>query len=221
MRHRNAARSVTDVFSEIYARAQWGTGRTFDSGSGSSGGAAVRYAAYVRDLVRETGARSAVDIGCGDFRVASQFVDALRTYHGVDVVPALVARNSATYGRPGVTFSVLDAASGEPPVADICLVRQVLQHLSNRQIAEILRRCRRYALVVVTEHWPAPGAGGRPNVDKPHGPDTRLDRGSWVDITQEPFSCTAVDEVMSVPVDAPIYRPGETIRTQLWRPQPD
>src|SRR5262249_18364848 len=98
MRQRNAARPVEEAFSEIYAARQWGDAlrdeATFDSGTGSHGAAAAGYAGYVRQLIDQSGARDAVDIGCGDFRVASLFVDALRSYHGLDVVKELVARNT-------------------------------------------------------------------------------------------------------------------------------
>lgn len=218
LRQRNASRSVQEVFSEVYAARQWGLGEDFDSGTGSRGDAALGYADCVRAVIEQSAARSAVDIGCGDFRVASLFVDALESYHGIDVVGELVARNSALHGRPGVRFSVLDAATDEPPRADICLVRQVLQHLSNDQISRILERCRRYPLVLVTEHLPAPERTGEPNLDKPHGPDTRLDRGSWVDISRPPFDCSPVVEVLRVPAPIPLYADGEVVSTQLWRP---
>lgn len=217
LRRANATRPVEEVFAEIYASGRWG-GETYHSGSGSRQVPAARYAAYVRNLIRSTGARTAVDIGCGDFQVAGQFVDELDGYHGVDVVREIVDRNTARYGTDAITFRVLDAATGDLPPADICLVRQVLQHLSNQQIAAILGRCAGYPLVVVTEHWPATRAQRLSNVDKPHGPDTRLDQGSWVDITAPPFGCAPVEEVLSAPVNRPEYHAGETIRTHLWRP---
>jgi hypothetical protein len=112
-----------------------------------------------------------------------------------------------------------DAATAvELPDADVCLIRQVFQHLSNDQIGAILRRCRKYSAVVVTEHWPAPAVATRPNVDKPHGPDTRLDSGSWVDLGAPPFGCGNLTEILRVEVDRPLYADGETLRTFLWRP---
>lgn len=219
IRQRNATRSVQEVFSEIYSAGRWGGGGAFNSGSGSQGAAATIYGAYVRELLRQTGARTAVDIGCGNFAVAAQFVDDLDAYYGLDVVSDLIARNTATFGREGVIFSVLDASSGVLPPADVCLVRQVLQHLSNDQIMGILERCQQFSLVVVTEHWPAPEAAADPNVDKPHGPDTRLDSGSWVDISSPPFNCVDVEEVLNVRATTALYRQGETIRTHVWRPR--
>ena len=218
VRRRNATRPVAEVFAEVYAVGGWGDGETFDSGSGSRGEPAARYVDAVRALIQAHDVRTAVDVGCGDFRVAAQFAGDLAHYRGVDVVPDLIARNQAVFGGTACEFAVLDATRDELPDADLCLVRQVLQHLSTVEIAAILDRCERFPLVVVTEHWPAEAARSVPNVDKPHGPDTRLDRGSWVDIGAAPFSRGPVAELVRVPVDRPLFHRGETIRTHLWRP---
>lgn len=218
-RRRNAGRSTTEVFAEVYSRRQWGTGaEAYDSGNGSHGGLADEYASLIRGLVRDHGVRRVVDIGCGDFRVASGFVDAVASYVGLDVVPDLIARNAAAYSRPGLRFEVLDASVAQPPGADLCLIRQVLQHLSNKQITAILGRCRRYPLVLVTEHVPAPAFATQPNRDKPHGPDTRLDSGSYVDIAAAPFGCAPVTQLTRLAVPVPIYHPGELLVTTLWEP---
>jgi hypothetical protein len=218
LRRRNASRPVEEVFSEIYSSRRWGEGDEFDSGSGSRGEAATSYTTYVRHLIGETDARSAVDIGCGDFRVAAQFVDALESYEGLDIVKTVVERNTELHGRPGVRFTLMDVSVEDPPDAEICLIRQVLQHLSNAEIAAILDRCRKYPLVVITEHQPSPDIAGQPNVDKPHGPDTRLDVGSWVDISRPPFDCSPVSEVLRVPAPRVLYHDGETLATHVWRP---
>jgi hypothetical protein len=217
-RAQNAEKSVETVFSEIYSSGIWGDGEQFHSGAGSRGAAAAEYAALVRKVISAEQAKSIVDIGCGDFRVASQFVEGLDSYLGIDVVEHLTVRNTAAYGRPGIDFATVDASQSELPGADICLVRQVLQHLSNRQISGILQRCGKFPLVLVTEHWPSPDVASTPNRDKPHGPDTRLDQNSYVDIAGAPFRVGSVEEVLRMPVDQPLYHPGETIRTVMWRP---
>jgi len=218
MRERNAGRPAADVFAEVYERGLWG-GAGFHSGSGSRGHAAEAYVSFVRDLIGIRGVRSVVDVGCGDFHVAAGIIDYVDSYCGLDIVPEVIARNRKTYDRPGIGFAVHDATRENLPPADLCLVRQVLQHLSNGQVARILANCERYPLVLVTEHHPSPAAAGIANLDKPHGPDTRLDRGSWVDLLQPPFGLRDVNEVLSVGVDRPLYHEGETIRTFLWQPQ--
>jgi SAM-dependent methyltransferase len=220
-RSQNAAKPIEAVFEQVYRSGAWGEGESFDSGSGSRGQAATEYTSLVRRLIRAEGARSVVDVGCGDFRVAAQFADDLQSYVGVDVVPHLVARNNAEYGSPRVSFACLDASESELPAADICLVRQVLQHLSNAQIHGILDRCRKFPVVVITEHWASPESATAANLDKPHGPDTRLDKGSHVDVTLPPFNLPAVEEVLRVPVTPPLYQLGETLQTMVWRPRLD
>jgi hypothetical protein len=204
--------SIEEVFSEIYATGRWGTTEAFDSGGGSRDGFPDSYVKFVRDLIIEAGARRAVDIGCGNFRVAAGFVDILESYVGIDVVPELIERNAAEFSRPGVTFRVADATTADLPDGDICFVRQVFQHLSNAQIAAILQRCSKFPLVVITECWPAPSPFGQPNRDISHGHLTRVEFGSWVDVSKAPFGCAPIRECLVVPY----Y--GWTIRTMIWTP---
>lgn len=219
LRRLNATRSVEQVFTEVYAKGAWGKTQTYDSGSGTRGLAREPYISLIRELIDETGARRAVDIGCGDFSIASGFVDALDSYVGVDVVSELIERNRVEFGSPSVRFMALDAAVSELPDGNICFIRQVLQHLSNAEISAILKRCSKFPTVVVTEHWPAPNRQRHPNRDKPHGGDIRLDFGSWVDISVEPFSCAPTSERLVVPDDDDAFAyPGEAIRTVVWTP---
>jgi len=229
MRRRNVGRTAEEVFAEVYEKGLWGSRNAavpgsqelFHSGSGSRGAVSARYVATIRGFLGETGARTVVDVGCGDFSVASGFVDQLDEYVGIDVVDSLIRRNSADFGRPGIRFLKANAAREELPKADVCLIRQVLQHLSNDEVSAILRGAAHFRWVIVTEHEPAPRRRTGPNRDKPHGPDTRLDSGSWVDIAAPPFECTPVTELANVPADEPLYSPGEVIRTVVWEPKTD
>jgi SAM-dependent methyltransferase len=202
-----------DVFSEVYAKGVWANTEEFDSRGGSTDGFPDSDIEFARELIARTGARRGVDVGCGNFQAASGFVDCLDSYVGIDIVPSVIESNTAKFGRPGVSFMALDAAVSELPDADICFVRHVLQHLSNREIAGILARCSKFQLVVITEYWPAPSELGRPNLDMAHGSETRAEFGSWVDIRAAPFSCTRTSESLVVP-----YSNG-TICTLLWRPE--
>jgi hypothetical protein len=220
IRRTNSQLSAELVFSAVYEKEAWGKGGDFDSGSGSKDAVAGAYVQLVREILQETGARHVVDIGCGDFSVASRFIDNLDTYVGVDVVPTLIEHNQKMFGRDGVGFEVIDAAMSDLPSGDLCLVRQVLQHLSNSEIESILVRCTAFPLVIITEHWPAPRKTVAPNLDKPHGPDTRIPDGSWVDIRAKPFSRAGVTERLSVIAEQPLIELGETIKTFAWTPEP-
>src|SRR5262249_6315737 len=73
------------------------------------------------------------------------------------------------------------------PDADLCLIRQVMQHLSNREISRLLKKTRKYAYVIVAEHQSEIDV--TPNIDIQHGHATRVDlHGSGVYLDKPPFS---------------------------------
>ncbi len=106
---------------------------------------------------------------------------------GVDVVPDLITHNQKTFGANAISFQLGDLTAGELPDGDLCLIRQVLQHLSNKEIATAIERCEKYRYLIVTEHIPT-GQKVKPNRDKPHGPDIRLFWNSGVFLDKPPFS---------------------------------
>lgn len=215
---RNRSKSARSVFSEIYATNQWGGARgAIFSGDGSRGAAADAYCARVIEFIRSHGITSVIDLGCGDFHIGAQIAQHVESYTGVDIVPAVVAHHRDAYASERVRFLCLDAAEDELPVADLCLVRQVLQHLSNAQIQRILAKLGRYPYVIVSEHYPAAGTPFAPNRDKPHGPDTRLRDGSAVVLDAPPFGAGPVELIMSVPADEPGVAVGATIRSYLLK----
>jgi SAM-dependent methyltransferase len=182
-------RSPREVFEHIYHHNMWGKGDglVVHSGPGSDPSMTAPYVEAVRRFIEARGITSLVDLGCGDFRVGAQLVtDGLR-YYGVDIVPRVIEVNTKTHTTPHVTFMCLDAISEELPRADLCLIREVLQHLSNDEIARILRRCRAFRYVIVTESVAAPERFTGPNVSIGHGPNTRADIGSGVVVDAPPF----------------------------------
>ena len=97
-------------------------------------------------------------------------------------------------------FVCFDITRDELPPGDLCLIRQVLQHLSNAEILAVLERTRGYPFVIVTEHLPPVCGVSRANLDKPHGADTRLLEGSGVFLEEEPFGQRIVETLLDVPV---------------------
>jgi SAM-dependent methyltransferase len=220
-RARNAIRSSRDVFSEVYRRRQWGAGsEAFFSGAGSLASQAVPYAEAVREFAHRHRIKSIVDLGCGDFQVGQMLRAPGIRYVGVDIVPALIERNRVLFSDPDTQFLCLDFLTDALPAAELCLVRQVFQHLSNAEIAAGLSRLGQFPYVLVTEHYPAPHLLVAHNLDKPHGPDTRIVDGSGVFFDKTPFSITVEDVILDSPVEAPLIHPGETLRTLLLAAAP-
>lgn len=135
-----------------------------------------------------------VDLGCGDFQVGRALLSRLLdiTYIGCDIVPELVAYNSATYADERTSFRQIDIVSDPIPCGDVCLVRQVLQHLSNADIAAFLKHAA-YPYLYVTEGQPIHRLGPA-NPDKPTGHDVRFNwqtgQGRGLELSQPPFSLT-------------------------------
>jgi SAM-dependent methyltransferase len=218
MRRRNARRSIQEVFTDIYLDNRWGGVRgEFCSGTGSEKHQTELYCNYIKDFVINHNVKEVVDLGCGDFRVAERIVSEGIEYTGIDIVSELVTHNSLHFGTSQVRFICRDITQDDLPEGDLCLVRQVFQHLSNTEIAAILPKLSRYSYALVTEHYPAPSRARVPNADKPHGPDTRVVDGSAVYLDQPPFN-VPVMLVHEAPVLRPLVATGEALRTYLVWP---
>lgn len=206
------SRSPGDIFSKIYASGAWGDGDEPNSGSGSDDSVSAPFVDFVRTFIGEHDVTSVVDLGCGDYRVSGKLADLPIDYTGVDVVPELVARNTAAFASDHVRFMCRDITKDALPPADLCIVRQVLQHLSNEQIARVLEQLRPFRYAIVAEHHPARLL--RPNLDKDTGADTRIDFDSGVYLEHAPFSVRNARIVATTPLPA-LLRNGEYLAVYL------
>ena len=199
---RDRKRTPREVFSEVYERRLWsGSVNTegedgFFSGPGSNAQAAVPYAEFVRGFISRQGIKSVIDLGCGDFRVGRLIAGACTKYVGIDIVEQLVAANTEAFGSDVVSFRAMNIIEDELPNGDLCLVREVLQHLSNAQINRILKKLAKYEFVLVTDIQPGQAGSFTPNKDKVHGPSTRIGWGSALRLDLPPFNQKNVELVL-------------------------
>jgi Methyltransferase domain len=184
--------NTEDVFTDIYLNNRWGDAAgSFFSGKGSHEAAIVEpYLAGVKRELERIGAASmtVVDLGCGDFSVGRQIASICQRYVGVDIVKPLIDHNRKTFGNSSVSFVHANMVTDDVPDGDVCLVRQVFQHLSNDQILAVLPKLDRYRCSFVTEHHPSDTHLRRPNADKPHGSSIRASQRSGVYLDQPPFN---------------------------------
>ncbi len=175
------------LFSRIYHENMWGGEKgEFNSGPGSDDFVGIAYAKLIKEYIRQHNIKSVVDIGCGDFRIARQFISDDIDYTGIDVVPSLIENNQRLYGRSNVRFLNIDATREDIPGADLCTIRQVLQHLSNNHIQSILAKCRKFPHLIVSEHI-LTGEGITPNLDMQADWNTRIEMNSCVMLDQAPY----------------------------------
>ena len=128
------------------------------------------------------------DLGCGDFNVASKWITDDIDYTGVDIVRDMIASHNKTFASEHVRFLCLDIVDDELPDGDLCLIRQVLQHLSNDDIAKILARVKKYKYVIVTEHITPKDKALVFNAAFHAGAHVRLGARSGVYLDEPPFS---------------------------------
>src|SRR5262249_12704211 len=149
---RSHGKSRGEIFSDIYENNRWGgEPGGYTSGSGSRPDVAASYVSAVRALIRKEGVTRIVDLGCGDFEVARRLLSPEVSYIGRDIVPGRVARNAAQFATERIEFRNLDVVTDPLPRGNFCIIRQVFQHLSNRDIATVLKKTKEYRLLVVTD----------------------------------------------------------------------
>jgi Methyltransferase domain len=195
-RRRLSQLPIQEAFDEVYRRGLWKTGDAY-SGPGSEGLLADRYVALVQDYAAKHKLRTVVDAGCGDFVVGSRLASSFDRYTALDVSPLIIEINKRRYvdlNMQHVSFGVADMTSTAFPQADLILIRQVLQHLTNAQIERILSNLEasEWRRALITEDVCRPGNNPIPNLDMPsHSARTRIPLGSGVFIDEPPFNRAA------------------------------
>ena len=195
-----------EIFEEIYHQNIWGKPQDsespFFSGGGSHGADVVdSYVKCVKKFLTELPRKPiVVDLGCGDFNIGQNFLTLSKEYIGCDVVPSLIEFNQRKYTNKNLSFIHLDAVKDELPKGEIVIIRQVLQHLSNSQIQEVLKKVKsNFRYLILTEHLPKK-ENFVANVDIPAGHLIRANINSGLDIEKPPFSVTVknkkvIDEI--------------------------
>jgi hypothetical protein len=199
------------LFSRIYHDNLWGGEKgEYYSGPGSDDHVGQAYAKMVKEYIAQHQITKIVDIGCGDFRIASQFITADIDYTGIDVVPDLIENNQQRYGSSNIRFKCIDATKEPLPDGELCLIRQVLQHLSNDHIKSILAKCHKFPHLIVSEHILV-GPNVIPNEDMDADWNIRIEKNSCIMLNMPPFYYR---EELLLEVDPKHYnQPNSRIRT--------
>ena len=140
------------VFDKIYKYNTW----IFGSGSGSVPINNKPYIEFLKKLLKEKQIKSVIDIGCGDWQLAKTIDWKNIKYLGIDTVKTVIKHNHELYGSKNIKFihkNILEY--GNLPNADLCIIKDVFQHLSNKNINKILEILKskkiKYILIVNDE----------------------------------------------------------------------
>jgi SAM-dependent methyltransferase len=185
-RRRLERKRPIEIFSDYARRNKWGDKDSL-SGKGSNLDSTKELRRLLPALLQELGARSLLDVPCGDF-FWMQHVDLAGVdYLGGDIVPELIAANEKAHARPGIKFQVVDLISGPVPGADVIFVRDCLVHLSNDHACRALANIAR--------------SGGKWLVSTTF-PETSVNEdiatGEWrsIDLTKPPFSLSQPERLL-------------------------
>lgn len=183
------------VMEQVYELKLWGTDTSkFYSGAGSHDAKIVDpYVAAVTSFLTSFENPLVVcDLGCGDFNIGKELVKYTKKYSAVDIVSNLIKYNKATFIANNLEFHCLDIAVDNLPSGDCALVRQVLQHLSNAEVQNIVKKLTNFKYIILTEH--VPKGDFTPNKDIISGQGIRLKKQSGIDLIASPFNLKVKNE---------------------------
>jgi hypothetical protein len=155
LEHKDALESLglKGRFEYIFDTNLWG-GDQSRSGVGSSLAETETLRREIPLLLKDLGAKSLLDIPCGDFGWLS-LTELGVSYVGADIVEALVEQNTRRYGSQNRRFERLDLTSDPLPAADAVLCRDCLVHLSYANIQRALDNVKRSgATYLLTTSFP-------------------------------------------------------------------
>lgn len=183
------------VMHQIYQEKLWGGSHLdFYSGTGSHDPLIIK--PYINKVTAFLKAQNSMlqvcDLGCGDFNIGKHFVNYTQQYVALDIVAPLIDRNKKLYKNKKLTFDCVDIAKGALPKADCIILRQVLQHLSNKEIYEVVKKLVNYKYIILTEHVPV--SGYVPNLDMISSQGIRLKKQSGVNLLAPPFNLKVKSE---------------------------
>jgi hypothetical protein len=169
--------SMERTFTDAYHGNWWGSLESV-SGSGSTLVQTRGIRAELPALISEIGARSFLDIPCGDFNWMKEVELDVDTYIGADIVTELVESNDKEFGSRTRRFVELNIVSSTLPKVDVVFCRDCLPHFAFDHILRAIDNVRRsnsmYLLTTTFPHLEV---------------NTDINTGGWrpLNLTRAPF----------------------------------
>ncbi len=193
---RYSSMQIKDIFKEIYQKQLWTPenekqDNEFYSGIGSRHEEFTKvYIDKIKNFLLSFPSKpSVVDLGCGDFFIGSRLRKYCNKFIAIDIFEELIESNKKKFINKNVEFQTLDITKDQLPPADICFLRQVIQHFSNDHIQKFLKlMLGKYKYLIITEHLPKEEGFFKPNKDKTTGPNIRIHSNSGIILTEPPFN---------------------------------
>lgn len=144
--------SMRSAFTRVYEQAAW----TGGSGPGSEESSTAAWREFLAAYLKRNRVTSVLDLGCGDWQ-STRLTDWTGiAYHGIDVVPQVIEACREKYETPGITFQCADILTCPLPGADLVIMKEVLQHWPNADIARMRKRLAWRRVLLVNDYSPWP-----------------------------------------------------------------
>lgn len=173
-----------EIFQEIYQEGLWGknSDNVGNSGPGSSMESTIIYRNFLQHFFKSNEIKSVVDFGCGDWEFSQSMNWSGMNYIGIDIVPSVIRWNQERFSASNVQFMCGDAMILEIAQGDLLLCKDVLQHLSNDDIALFLNKIKKFKHCLITNDV-------NPRTLTSDNPDIKSGRPSRsIDLTKPPFN---------------------------------
>lgn len=174
--------TAENVFDRIYRDRIWGTNErgVGRSGFGSTLEFTKFYRVFLQDFLAAHDIRTVVDAGCGDWEFSREIDWSGIDYLGCDIVESVIAENTRRHGAPNIHFVACDITATDLPRADLLIVKDVLQHLSNQDIERFLEQLEKYEHVLIINDVD-------PDTFSASNQDIRTGEYRPLDLTRPPF----------------------------------
>lgn len=126
------------LFKVIYQQNSW-LNKNTRSGNGSDLTETPIVRLQIPQLIKKYGIKTMLDAGCGEFFWQKELdFSGIESYIGIDIVPEIIEHNQTKYPAARRSFMVLDMVEQDIPQVDLILCRDVLQHLSDDDVKQII-----------------------------------------------------------------------------------
>lgn len=175
--------TTEDTFTSIYNNGRWGKNKSGEgtSGSGSSLATTEGYRAFLQHFFTELNIHSVVDVGCGDWEFSQTINWDGIDYTGFDVVKFVIEKNKMKFSKQNIRFIHSDVLQTKLPKADLLICKDVLQHLTNKDILSFIPQLSNFKYCLITNDvHPQSLTSNNPTIP----------RGGYrpIDLTQPPFN---------------------------------
>lgn len=194
---------LSEKFSKIYMTNAWNGG----SGPGSFFRNTGEYRNELQKFFNQEDITSIVDVGCGDWQYMQHMaIPSTKTYTGYDVVLSVIQDNIERFQTANIHFCDYDGDFEQLIPGDLCVIKDVLQHLSNANIAIFIEQLKKgnFKYALITNFYKSDDLfyADKLNSD--------IENGGWrpLDLTLAPFNLS-----MNLVLD---YQGGGHKRTYLW-----